>query len=104
MTIRRTNRRSCRHRGGILFEVVLAIALFIAAAAFTLSTSRSVLLSLESPAARMHRLAAMVLYDEPYRNLDAVVELIDGVGPDSAAEASKLYDPDRVAVLELWPA
>jgi predicted Zn-dependent peptidase len=63
-----------------------------------------ILLSLESPAARMHRLAAMDLYDEPYRNLDALAELIDGIGLDEAAEASKLYDPKGVAVLELWPA
>jgi predicted Zn-dependent peptidase len=63
-----------------------------------------ILLSLESPAARMHRLAAMVLYGEPYRNLDVLTELIDGIGPDDAAEASKLYDPEGLAVLELWPA
>jgi len=63
-----------------------------------------ILLSLESPAARMHRLAAMDLYGEPYRNLDALVELIDGIGLDEAAEVSTLYDPEGVAVLELWPA
>ena len=62
-----------------------------------------ILLSLESPSARMHRLAAMDLYDEPYRNLDGLVELIDGIGPDEAAEVSTLYDPQGLAVLELWP-
>ncbi|MEK6255638.1 MAG: insulinase family protein, partial [Gemmatimonadales bacterium] len=63
-----------------------------------------ILLSLESPAARMHRLAGMVLYEEPYRNLDTLVELIEGIDLDQAAEASKLYDPEGLAVLELWPA
>ncbi len=63
-----------------------------------------ILLSLESPAARMHRLAGMALYGEPYRNLDALVELIEGIDLDQAAEASKLYDPEGLAVLELWPA
>ena len=63
-----------------------------------------ILLSLESPAARMHRLAGMVLYDEPYRDLDTLVELIEGIDLDQAAEASKLYDPEGLAVLELWPA
>ncbi len=63
-----------------------------------------ILLSLESPAARMHRLAGMVLYDEPYRNLDALVELIEAIDLDQAAEAAKLYDPEGLAVLELRPA
>lgn len=63
-----------------------------------------ILLSLESPAARMHRLAAIDLYGEPYRNLDALVELVDGIGVDEAEEVAKLYDPEGVAVLELWPA
>ena len=63
-----------------------------------------ILLSLESPAARMHRLAGMVLYDEPYRNLDALVDLIEAIDLDQAAEAAKLYDPEGLAVLELRPA
>lgn len=63
-----------------------------------------ILLSLESPAARMHRLAGMVLYGEPYRNLDDLVDLIEGIDSEQAAEASKLYDPEGLAVLELWPA
>ncbi|MBT8477353.1 MAG: insulinase family protein [Gemmatimonadetes bacterium] len=63
-----------------------------------------ILLSLESPAARMHRLAGMVLYEEPYRDLDALVDLIEAVDLDQAAEVSRLYDPEGLAVLELWPA
>jgi predicted Zn-dependent peptidase len=63
-----------------------------------------ILLSLEAPAARMHRLAATALYGEPYRTLDELVELIDGIGPAQAAEAASLYAPEGVAILELWPA
>jgi len=63
-----------------------------------------ILLSLESPAARMHRLASTALYGEPYRNLDALAALIDGIGSAQVAEAAMLYDPEGVAVLELWPA
>jgi predicted Zn-dependent peptidase len=63
-----------------------------------------VLLSLESPATRMHRLAAMDLYGEPYRDLDALVDLIDAIDLEQAGEVAKLYDPEGLAVLELWPA
>jgi predicted Zn-dependent peptidase len=62
------------------------------------------LISLESPGARMQRLAATALFDEPYRSLDALSELIDGIGREEAAEAAALYDPEGVAVLELGPA
>jgi predicted Zn-dependent peptidase len=63
-----------------------------------------VVLALESPAARMHRLVSLDLYGEPYRSLDALVELIDGIDLEQAKQAAKLYDPEGVAVLELWPA
>ena len=63
-----------------------------------------ILLSLDSPAARMHRLAATALYDEPYRTLDELAARIDGIGPEEAARAATLYDPDGVAILELLPA
>ena len=63
-----------------------------------------VVLSLESPSARMHRIAAMDLYGEPYRSLDALVALIEGIDLEQARQAAKLYDPEGVAVLELWPA
>lgn len=62
------------------------------------------LLSLESPSARMHRLAATDLYAEPYRNLDALVDLIDAIDIEQAGEVAKLYDPEGLAWLELWPA
>jgi predicted Zn-dependent peptidase len=63
-----------------------------------------VVLSLESPATRMHRLAALDLYGERYRSLDRLVALIDGIDLEQAKQVAKLYDPEGVAVLELWPA
>jgi len=43
-------RRDPTHRGGILFEVMLAMAIFVAAAAFVLSATRNVLSGLERSA------------------------------------------------------
>ena len=62
------------------------------------------MLSLESAGARMHRLAAVALYDEPYRSLDETAARIDAVTAQQLDEAARLFDPERLAVLELWPA
>jgi len=64
----------------------------------------SAMLSLESPASRMHRLAGTALYGEPFRTMDELARLIDGITVDEAAEAAALFEPDRAAVLELAPA
>jgi len=63
-----------------------------------------VVLSLESPGSRMYRLASLALAGEEYRSLDQVMKLIDGITVSDAAQAAALYDPDRLAVLELSPA
>jgi predicted Zn-dependent peptidase len=63
-----------------------------------------VMLALEAPAARMHRLANVALYDEPYRSLEEVTALIDGISEEDLRAAGALYHPARLAVLELWPA
>lgn len=62
------------------------------------------LLALESPASRMHRLAATALQDEPYRSLDEVGRRIDAVTPAQIREACEQLHPDGLAVLELVPA
>jgi predicted Zn-dependent peptidase len=62
------------------------------------------LLALESPSARMHRLAAIALQDEPYRSLDEVGRRIDAVTPQQIREACEMLHPDGLAVLELVPA
>lgn len=62
------------------------------------------LLSLESPGSRMHRLAGTVLHDEPYRPLDEIARRIDGVTPEQIREVCARLEPDGLAVLELAPA
>jgi predicted Zn-dependent peptidase len=63
-----------------------------------------VMLSLESPASRMSRLATMALHDEPYRPLDALLAEIDAVrAPDVAAIAAEFFAPDRQTVVRLGP-
>lgn len=62
------------------------------------------LLSLESPGSRMHRLAGTVLHDEPYRPLDEIARRIDAVTGDQIREVCAGLEPDGLAVLELAPA
>jgi predicted Zn-dependent peptidase len=62
------------------------------------------ILSLESVAARMHRLAAVELYDEPYRTVDESLALVDAVEPVHVAEVARRYfAPDAQTVLSLGP-
>jgi predicted Zn-dependent peptidase len=62
-------------------------------------------LSLESTGARLYRLAAFALHDEPYESLDALIRRIDGVTRDQIVEAAARYfAPDRQFVLRLGPA
>ena len=61
-----------------------------------------VMLSLENPVSRMHRLAGFVLNDDRYRRLDEVLAAIDAVTPDEvAAVAQAFFDPARQTVVEL---
>ena len=61
-----------------------------------------VMLALENPVSRMHRLAGFVLNDDRYRRLDEVLAAIDAVTPDEiAAVASEFFDPERQTVVEL---
>jgi len=63
-----------------------------------------VTLGLESPAARMYRLAALALYGEPYRTIDQVLAEIDSVREDEVAEvAQEFYAPERQTVVWLGP-
>jgi predicted Zn-dependent peptidase len=62
------------------------------------------LLSLESPGSRMHRLAGTVLHDEPYRPLDEIARRIDAVSEEQIREVCAGLEPDGLAVLELAPA
>jgi predicted Zn-dependent peptidase len=63
-----------------------------------------VTLSLESPAARMYRLATVELYKEPYRTIDQILSDIDGVRiEDVSAVASEFFDPARQTIVWLGP-
>ena len=62
------------------------------------------MLGLEAPAARMHRLAGLALYDEPFRTLDEISDRIDRITVEEVHEAAALFHPDGLAVLELAPA
>jgi predicted Zn-dependent peptidase len=61
-------------------------------------------LSMESSSARLHRLAGVALYDEPFRTLEEVVERVDAVSSgEVAALAAEYYDPARQLLLRLGP-
>lgn len=63
-----------------------------------------VTLSLESPSARMHRLATLALHDEEYRTIDQVLAEIDQVrAEDVHAVAGEYFAPDRQTVVWLGP-
>ncbi|MGE0355203.1 MAG: M16 family metallopeptidase, partial [Gemmatimonadales bacterium] len=61
-----------------------------------------VMLSLESPASRMSRLATLALHGEPYRPLDAILADIDAVTQDTvAAMTAEFFAPERQTVVRL---
>jgi predicted Zn-dependent peptidase len=63
-----------------------------------------IMLSLESPGARMARLAGFTLHDDPYRPLDAMLAEIDRVTPDDVvAVAGEFFAPERQTVVRLGP-
>jgi predicted Zn-dependent peptidase len=63
-----------------------------------------IMLSLESPGARMGRLAGFILHDDDYRPLDEMLAEIDRVTPDAvAAVAGEFFAPERQTVVRLGP-
>jgi predicted Zn-dependent peptidase len=63
-----------------------------------------IMLSLESPAARMGRLAGFELHGEPYRPLDAMLGEIDAVAAEDVARvASEFFAPERQTIFRLGP-
>ena len=63
-----------------------------------------VMLSLESPGARMGRLAGFVLHDDVYRPLDQMLAEIDAVTSDDvAAVAAEYFTPERQTIVRLGP-
>jgi predicted Zn-dependent peptidase len=63
-----------------------------------------IMLSLESPIARMGRLAGFSLHDDPYRPLDRMLAEIDAVTADEiAAVAAEFFPADRQTTVRLGP-
>jgi len=63
-----------------------------------------IMLSLESPAARMGRLAGFVLHDDRYRPLDEMLAEIDSVSPEEILDvAAEFFAPERQTVVRLGP-
>lgn len=63
-----------------------------------------VMLSLESTSARLHRLTASALHDEPFLDLDDLLARVDAVTAEQVAEvAHRHFHPDRQLVLRLGP-
>jgi predicted Zn-dependent peptidase len=63
-----------------------------------------VTLSLESPTARMYRAAGVDLYNEPYRTLDEMLAIINGIQPKTIHDlARKFLTPAGQTVVSLGP-
>ena len=63
-----------------------------------------IMLSLESPGARMGRLAGFVLHDDKYRPLDEMLAEIDSVTSEEvAAVAAEFFAPERQTIVRLGP-
>ena len=62
------------------------------------------MLALEAPGARLHRLAGFALHGEPFAGLDEVQGMIDAVsGCDIVRVAGEVLDPERLYALCLGP-
>src|SRR5205807_7015682 len=67
-------------------------------------TQGQLMLSLESPSARMHRLASFPVYGEPYRGLDEVVAAVAGLTEEEITDvATQFFDPERQTEVWLGP-
>ena len=63
-----------------------------------------IMLSLESPGARMSRLAGFTLYGDRYRPLDDMLAEIDRITPEQvSAVAREFFAPERQTILRLGP-
>jgi predicted Zn-dependent peptidase len=64
-----------------------------------------IMLSLESPGARMARLAGFILYEDRYRPLDQMLSEIDGISQEElAGVAREFFAPERQTILRLGPS
>ena len=67
-------------------------------------TLGQLMLSLESPTARMYRLASTAVYGESYRSLDEVLKTVEALTEDEvAALAAEFFAPERQTAVSLGP-
>ncbi|HYS61506.1 MAG TPA: insulinase family protein [Gemmatimonadales bacterium] len=67
-------------------------------------TQGQLMLSLESPSARMYRLAGFPIHGEPYQSLDQVLAAVAGLTEKAIADvAAEFFDPERQTVVWLGP-
>ena len=67
-------------------------------------TLGQLMLSLESPTARMYRLASTAVYGESYRSLDEVLKTVEALTADEVSTlASEFFAPERQTVVSLGP-
>jgi predicted Zn-dependent peptidase len=63
-----------------------------------------IMLALESPISRMHRLASTELTRDRYRRLDEILAEIDAISPDDVrAVAAEYFSPERQSLVALGP-
>jgi len=67
-------------------------------------TRGQLMLSLESPSARMYRLAGFPVHGEPYQSLDQVLAAVGGLSEEEVgAVAAEFFAPERQTVVWLGP-
>jgi predicted Zn-dependent peptidase len=67
-------------------------------------TQGQLVLALESPSARMYRLASCAVYDDPYRTPDELLAAVDALTEDDvAAAAAEYFTPERQTLVWLGP-
>ncbi|PYP72371.1 MAG: peptidase M16 [Gemmatimonadetes bacterium] len=67
-------------------------------------TQGQLMLSLESPSARMYRLASFPVYGDPYQSLDQVLATVAALTEDEIASvAAEFFAPERQTVVWLGP-
>jgi predicted Zn-dependent peptidase len=68
-------------------------------------TQGQLMLSLESPTARMYRLAGFPVYGEPYASLDQVLATVEALTPEQVASvAAEFFAPERQTAVWLGPS
>src|SRR5467141_1787927 len=67
-------------------------------------TQGQLMLSLESPSARMHRVAGFSVHGEPYQSLDQVLAAVAGLTEEEMASvAAEFFAPERQTIVWLGP-